>query len=143
MALQFSASSQTIKPGRFKLEKPVDTSFYFQSYLELNCNKTYVLSDSFIVEFGKWEIDNHKLILRLDSTNRPEFNYHNKERISKALIINGDAITAKIIRRRQYSKVPKIVEQKTGTRPTLENYSDFKKQNKSNPYLRISSFDCE
>jgi hypothetical protein len=119
---------------------PIDTSFYFQSTLTLNCDVSFVFADSAIIGYGKWEVKKDKLLLHLDSTNRPELG--SVSRSTLTFKIEHDKLFCKAIQRRFYNKIPKKYLKAYGRMPILENYNDFKKHNKNNYYLRNSTASC-
>lgn len=137
---QIPGFGQVLLPGQFGTHMPIDTSFYFQSTLTLNCDHGFVFADSAITGYGKWEVKKEKLLLHLDSTNRPELGSVSKSTIT--FKIEDDRLFCKVIQRRFYIKIPKKYLKAYGKMPRLENYADFKKRYKNNYYMRTSTKIC-
>jgi len=110
--------------------------------LTLNCDKTYILADSGMIALGNWEVKKKKLILHIDSViTKLSINQTYKRQLIKLTIIDGK-LFPKLISRRAYNKIPKLLEKQTGEAQKFESYGEFRKRNKKNYYKRNISFNC-
>lgn len=142
IAFAFASFGQTILPGKFITQFPVDTCFFYSSTLTLNCDNTCIFADSSISAYGKWEVKKDKLILHLDSTNRSDLGLSVIKSKMAWNIVDG-VIYPEVTSKRAYNNIPKLYKKANKEVPKLEDYSYFRSHNKDNYFKRVSLISCD
>jgi len=128
--------------GEYRMKEVINDSLPYIITLKLNCNGTYVRSDSFHIAYGKWEMKKDDLILSADSVivnNKTEIVHYKLEYEN---IENRFHI--KSVPKKEYldmlDEIRKVVPNTQGEKG---GYQKYKEVQKAKYYEKVIGYDCK
>ena len=136
------ASAQNNIPGQYHSNKRLIDTASSRETLNLNCNKTFTITDSNNTSFGKWYRKNRNiLILQTDSAIYQFKTFHKKWEFE--LTIKNNELFEKGLTRHEYWKLYRWMEKSTGEGQDEESYSEYKNnKNRHIYYFKVDSYEC-
>jgi hypothetical protein len=142
-----SPKAQTNFFGEFKYHTENSESLAFNYILDLNCDKTFRMTDSATNSkvLGFWFIKNSKeLILSIDST-KLKSDISTKKRKWVYIIKNGRLYEKPLTEgqyQRQNRHLNRLMSKQTGENSQFEDYETFKSKQEARYFLKIKTFSC-